>query len=481
MGIIPAETELTPRPKEIPAWQELSADQKKIAARLMEIYAGFLAHTDLQIGNLVKTLEDIGEFENTLFFYIVGDNGSSGEGGLFGSPSYMGGLQGARADTSSILANLDKLGGPSSYPHYPAGWAWAMDTPFQWMKQIASHLGGTRNPLVVTWPRQIHDRGGLRSQFSHVNDIMPTILEAVGIPAPASVNGVQQQPIDGVSLFYTFADANAAERHRTQYFEVFGNRALYHDGWMVSAFHGQAPWMVLQGEARPFSEDPWELYDLRADFSQAQNLAKENPEKIAELKDLFWAEFARNNGLPLHAGGSPRGMPRLNPPERTEFTYYPGAVGIPESAAPRVVNRSHVVTAKIHIPAAGTQGVVVAEGGVAGGWSLYVTDDGRPVYTYNYFGLERTAITGNEKLPSGDATVQLQFAYDGDGWGKGATAKLLVGSNPVGEAKIAKTTPYVFSIDETFDVGTDTGSPVGDYPSNYDFTGTVKEVTIELK
>jgi len=349
------------------------------------------------------------------------------------------------------------------------------------MEQIASHLGGTRNPLVVTWPGHIRDRGGLRSQFSHVNDIMPTILEAAGIPAPASVNGVQQQPIDGVSLLYSFDDANAAERHRTQYFEVFGNRALYHDGWMVSAFHGRVPWMVLQRDTRAFSEDPWELYDLRADFSQAHNLAEEKPEKLAELKELFWAEFARNNGLPLHAGGSPQGMPRLNPPERTKFTYYPGAMGIPESAAPRVVNRSHVVTAEVTTVASGTQGVLVAEGGVAGGWSLYVTEEGKPFYTYNYFGLQRTAIAAKERLPSGDATVQVQFAYDGGGWGKGATAKLLVDGKLAGEARIARTTPYVFSIDESFDVGTDTGSPVGDYPPDYDFTGTVRKVTIELK
>ncbi|MFN8624746.1 MAG: arylsulfatase [Candidatus Binatia bacterium] len=481
LGVIPANAKLTPRPKGFPAWESLTADQKKVAARLMEAYAGFLAHTDAQVGRLVTALDQMGAFDNTLFFFIVGDNGASGEGGPFGAFDYVGTLQGVQEDTAATLRHLDRIGGPSSYSHYPAGWAWAMDTPFQWNKQVASHFGGTRNPLVVSWPKGIRDKGGLRSQFAHINDIVPTILEATGIAAPAVVNGVQQQPIDGMSLLYTFNDAAAKTRHRTQLFEVFGNRAIYHDGWIASAFHGRLPWMVMAPSTKPFSDDVWELYHVDEDYSQAHDLAREQPAKLRELQHLFWAEFAKNNGLPLHEGGSAEGFPLPNPPERKSFVYGPEAVGLPEAFAPPVKNRSYAISAEIEMPASGGEGVLVAEGGVSAGWSLYVNHDGQPVYTYNLFQIEHSTVVGKEKLPSGKVTVGLDFVYDGGGWGKGGTAKLSVNGTPAGEVRLARTVPGFFSIDETFDVGTDSRAPVGDYPPNYTFTGQIDRVTVELK
>ena len=482
LGVIPTNAQLTPRPKELPGWDSLSADEKKVAARLMETYAGFLAHTDAQVGRLTAALEQMGAFDNTLFFFIVGDNGASGEGGLLGSfNGYLGSLQGFREETAATLQHLDEVGGPSSYPHYPAGWAWAMDTPFQWTKQIASHFGGTRNPLVVSWPRRLRDKGGLRPQFAHVNDVMPTILEAAGIAAPAVVNGVQQQRMDGVSLLYSFNDSAAKDRHRTQYFEVLGNRAIYHDGWIASAFRGRAPWAGMVRNPKPYADDVWELYHVDEDYSQARDLAKDNPQKLRDMQDLFWAEFAKNNGLPLHDDGSPEGFPRLHPPGRTAFTYDSRAVRLAEVLAPDVKNRSHVITAEIEVPAAGAEGVLVAEGGRSAGWSLYVNHEGKPVYTYNLFAIARPTVVGKDTLPTGIAKVRLDFVYDGGGMGKGATAKLSVNGTPQGEVRVDRTVPVFFGIDETFDVGTDTGSPVGDYPVDYAFTGPLRQVTVELK
>jgi len=481
LGVIPANAQLTPRPKDLPAWESLTADQKKVAARLMETYAGFLAHTDAQVGKLVAALGQMGTFDNTLVFYIVGDNGASGEGGPLGSFDYVGSLQGVQEDTAATLRHFDQIGGPSSYAHYPASWAWAMDTPFQWTKQIASHFGGTRNPLVVSWPKGIREKGGLRPQFAHVNDIVPTILEATGIAAPAVVNGAQQQAMDGVSFLQSFNDAAAKSRHRTQYFEVFGNRAIYHDGWIASAFRGRVPWMVMATNPKPYTDDVWELYHVDEDYSQARDLAREQPAKLRELQDLFWVEFARNKGLPLHESGSAEGFPRPNPPERTTFTYGPEAVGLPEAFAPPVKNRSFAISADIEMPASEGEGVLVAEGGGSAGWSLYVNHEGQPVFTYNLFQIEHPTVAGKERLPSGKVTVRLDFVYDGGGWGKGGTAKLSVNGKPAGEVRLARTAPAFFSIDETFDVGTDTRSPVGAYPPNYAFTGQINRVTVELK
>ncbi|MCB1708272.1 MAG: arylsulfatase, partial [Halioglobus sp.] len=355
LGVVPANTKLTPRPEQIPAWDSLSADQKKVAARLMETFAGFLAHTDAQVAKLADHLKATGQFDNTLFFYVVGDNGSSAEGGPPGSINYMGALQGLQEPVQVQLAKLDIIGSAASYPQYPAGWAWAMTSPFQWVKQVASHLGGTRNPLVVTWPRGIKDEGGLREQFSHVNDIAPTILAAAGIEMPASVNGVSQLPMDGSSMLASFASADAPEFHPTQFFEVFGNRAIYHEGWMASARHDRLPWSVgLANQESNFDDDTWELYNLEEDFSQAHDLAAEYPQKLAELQQLFLAQAEDLGILPLTNAANVR-TPMPNLAAGRERVTYPGsAVAIPEAQIPTLANRSWSMVADVSIDSDGS-------------------------------------------------------------------------------------------------------------------------------
>jgi arylsulfatase len=480
MGVIPADADLTPRPPELRAWESLGSDEKVVAARLMEVYAGFLAHTDAQVGRVFEMLEEIGEFENTLVLYVVGDNGGSGEGGGdYGTWNEMGRIQGVTQTPAELIARLDEIGGTTSYPHYSAGWAWATNTPFRWVKQVASHLGGTRNPLVVSWPKGIRRPGGLRSQFSHVNDIVPTVLEAVGIPAPVEVNGVPQQRMDGTSLVYTFDAPDAEERHTTQYFEILGNRALYHRGWMLSARNpARVPWESLLSQASETPTERWELYDLRNDYSQAHDLAAREPERVRELRALFWAEAGRNQVLPI--SGRPAGaetLPDLSA-GRDEITYHAGAIGLHESAVPDLKNRSHRVTAEVIVPEGGTRGVIATQGGVVAGWALYVTEDGRPAYVYNLFGKTWTTIVAPEPLPPGPARIELRFDYDGGGIGKGADLRLLVNGKGVAEGRLAASVPGFFSIDETFDVGTDTGSPAGDYPAGFDFEGQIERVVL---
>ena len=478
LGIIPADTLLTPRPEALPAWESLSEDERAVASRFMEANAGFLAHADLQVGQVVRALEEIGELDDTLFVYIVGDNGASAEGGLLGSWNYFAGIQGVPENTARDLDRLDQIGGPQSYPHYPAGFAWALDTPFQWAKTIASHLGGTRNPLVIHWPKGMRAHGELRSQFSHVNDIMPTILEAIGRSSPEVRDEKPTQPFDGTSLVYSFDDASAKSRHQTQYFEVFGHRAIYHDGWMASAFRGRAPWRVLDPITRPLSEDPWELYDLEHDFSQGRDLAAKEPERLRALQALFETEAARNGVLPLGDDTPGAGLPKLHQ-DRRHFVFYEGAVGIPESGAPPIPNRSYEIRAQIEIPREDVSGVIVTEGGGVAGWALYVDHERRPVYHYNFFDEERMTIVGKQPLPVGSATLRYVFESDG-GIGKGGTGKLYVGERLVGEARISRTASRFFSIDETFDVGTDTGSPAGDYPAGSSFTGEIRKVEVSI-
>ncbi|MEV0974336.1 arylsulfatase [Microtetraspora glauca] len=481
LGVVPANTKLTPRPGEIPAWDGLGDGEKAVAERLMEVYAGFLEHTDAQIGRLVHALKESGRFDDTMFFYVVGDNGSSAEGGVPGSVNYMGALQGLPESVASQLDLLDEIGGPNTYPQYPAGWAWALTAPFQWVKQVASHLGGTRNPLVLTWPAGIADRGGLRAQFSHVNDIAPTILEAAGIEPPTEVDGVVQVPMDGTSLMYTFADADASERHTTQYFEVYGHRSIYRDGWMASAHHGGLPWSIGRpGADRPFEDDVWELYDLERDFSQADDLAAAEPGKLRRMRALFEQEAARAGILPLRDARVARTrMPNLARGRR-RFTYHPGAVGIPESNAPRVVGRSWSLRAVIRVDAPGAYGVIATMGGRAAGWSLHLDDAGRPVFVYRTFAMACLRLTGEDGLGAGRHTIDVAFSYDG-GIAAGGTVTLVVDGVPAGEDRIAVTPPAIFSIDETFDIGLSTGSPVGEYPASYPFTrGTIERVDITL-
>jgi arylsulfatase A-like enzyme len=482
LGVIPADAKLTPRPAEIPAYDSLSDGQKKVAARLMETFAAYTAQTDYELGRLLDTLDEIGQADNTLVFCSIGDNGASMEGGLHGAFNEMVTLIGLQEDPAVILQRLDEIGGPTAYNHYPVGWAWAMNTPFQWGKQVASHLGGTRNPLVISWPEQIHDRGGLRSQFHHCIDIVPTILDAAGIAEPIEVNGVVQRPIEGVSMRYSFDDAAAKGTRPTQYFEILGNRGLYHEGWIAACRHGRLPW---QGPTpADFDHDVWELYNVDQDFSEYTDLAAQEPERLRQLRELFYVEAAKYNVLPLDDRALERMDPSLRPSlieGRTAFTYYAGAYRIAESSAPNTKNRSHTITAHIDVPAGGADGVLLAEGGVVGGFTLYIKD-GKPTYEYNWFTQARYKVTGPARLPSGPCTVRVAFAYDGGGIGKGGTVTLLVNDAVVATGRIDRTEPARFSADETFDVGRDTGSPVSaDYQSPFPFGGTIKKVEINLE
>ena len=484
LGVVPANTTLTPRPDGLPAWDSLPAAEKRFASRLMEAYAAFLAHTDEQVGRLVQELRDDGRFDDTLFVYIVGDNGASAEGSIDGSLNYMGRIQGLPEPAVARLAGIDRIGGPDAYAHINAAWAWGMNAPFQWTKTVASHLGGTRNPLVITWPRRIRDQGGLRSQFGHVNDITPTILEAAGIALPAAVNGVAQRPLDGTSLVYTFDDAAAPEAHRTQYFEVFGHRAIYHDGWMASAFHTRLPWAVIGGPERPFESDPWELYDLRSDFSQAVDLAAPEPGRLEALKALFLKEAEANQVLPLMGaqyGG--RGLPDLAA-GRKSVTYHEGTVGVPERAVPHLYNRSWSLLADVDAQES-SRGVIAALGGNSAGWALYLDAQRRPTFTYRLFDLKTVHLV-SEPLPPGTNALRVDFEYEGPGYAKGGTLRLSVNGETAAREAIPATPPALFTIDETFDVGVDTGSAVGPYPADaglgYRYSaGRIDRFTIELR
>jgi arylsulfatase A-like enzyme len=482
LGVVPEDTELTPRPTELPAWDTLNDGEKQVAERMMEVYAGFLEHTDTQIARLVAALKESGQYDNTLFVYVVGDNGSSSEGGLAGSINYFGALQGMQEPLETQLAHLDEIGGKESYPQYPAGWAWAMTSPFQWVKQVASHFGGTRNPMVVSWPAGIKDAGGLRTQFGHVNDIVPTVLEAAGIEAPKLVDGVEQAPMDGTSLVYSFADADAPERHTTQYFEVFGHRSLYHEGWIASAFHRAGmPWTVgLPAVDASFDDDVWELYDTTRDFSQAQDLAGSQPERLAELQQLFAREAARVGILPLRDARASRTlMPNLAT-DRTEFVYHRGAVGIPESNGPSLRARSWTMRAHVDVPPEGSRGVLASMGGRNGGWALFVNADGRPELVYRAFEAGRVHLVGEQPLPAGRRVIEVDLAYEGGGFGKGATITLAVDGRALESGRTDRTPRGFFSIDETFDIGETTGSPVGDYPHIYPFDGGLDRVEFIL-
>lgn len=483
MGIVPKNTDLTARDAQLPAWATLTPEQQRVAARQMEVYAAFLAHTDAQVGKLIATLKANGQFDNTLFFYIVGDNGGSGEGGLQGSGSYMGAIQGMPETDAIRMAGLDAMGGPGSYPHYAAGWAWALGAPLPWMKTVASHLGATRNGMVVSWPRGISAAPGLRTQFGHVNDIVPTILEAAKVAAPEVVDGIKQKPINGTSLVYSFNDARAPERHKTQYFEVFGHRAIYHDGWMASAFHTRLPWKAFSLEQKSFDADKWELYDLRRDFSQAHDLAAQEPARLAEMKALFMAEAAANDVLPLAniIVSTGRGLPSI-PGKRTVMRFGAGTTGIPESALPRTYNRSFSVTATLD-SAAGAQGVIAALGGSSAGWSLWL-DAGVPVLTYRLFNIRTVTLRGAAPLAPGAHTLRFDFDYDGKGFGKGGTVRWSVDGAAAGSDHVPASPPGLYTIDESFDVGRDRGSPVADYPAAQGFGltgGTIGEVVIEAR
>lgn len=481
LGVIPADAQLTSRPKELPAWDSLSKDDQRIYAHEMEVFAGFLAHTDDEVGRLINAIDQIGELDNTLVFYIVGDNGASAEGGLAGSINELKVFNKVPESREQLLASLNDLGSPKTFNHYHAAWAWAGTTPFQWTKQIASHFGGTRNPLIVTWGNRIKDRGGIRNQFHHVIDITPTILEAAGITVPTEVNGVKQQELEGTSLLYTFDNSDAPSHHKTQYFEMFGNRAIYDRGWVAAARHPRLPW---QGTINAdFQQDPWELYNIEEDFSEANNLAAENPEKLEKLQKLFFSQARQYQVLPLDDRVSERFDVNSRPSPaagRTTFTYYPGVAPIPEGSAPSLKNRSFSITADVEIPESGAEGVLLTQGGRFAGWGFFL-ENSKPTYIYNFLNAERYIIQSPQKLLPGKSTIRFDFDYDGSEVGAGGTGKLFINDQQVAEGRIEKTVPYRLALDETFDVGRDTGTPVVEtYQVPFAFTGNLQKVTLNL-
>ena len=486
LGVIPPEAELTARPQEIPAWDEMPEELKPVLARQMEVYAGFMEHTDHHVGRLVDALAELEILDDTLVYSIVGDNGASAEGTINGSFNEMLSLNGAAAlETAEFMAaRIDKFGTPEAYNHYAVGWAHAMDTPYQWTKQVASHWGGTRNGTIVHWPNGFEARGEVRAQFHHVIDVAPTVLEAAGLPEPISVHGVQQMPLHGVSMAGSFDDGAAAERRTTQYFEMVGNRAIYHRGWTAVSRHG-TPWLMVDGGDRPFLDDVWELYDTSTDWTQAHDVADDHPELLASLRALFDEEAEKHQVLPLDDRVTERENPELAGrldlhAGRTSLSFGPRTGRLTEEAAPNVKNRTHTVGVQASVDGL-AGGVLVAQGGRFGGWSFYC-HEGRLCYAYNCYGRTLTTVRGDARLEPGEHELVAHVEYDGGPPGDGATVTLLVDGAEVARGHVPQTTAYYFSFDETFNVGVDRGTPVtDDYPPVRNaFTGTVHGVRVDL-
>jgi arylsulfatase len=483
LGVVPQGTKLAPKPKDIRDWDALSADEKKLFARQMEVYAGFGEYCDHEISRLFDAVRDTGEWDNTLIFYVLGDNGTSAEGGMFGMFNEMTYFNGVAESVTEMLAHYDTWGDHTTYPHMAAGWAVAGDTPFTWTKQVPSNYGGTRNGMIVSWPKGIQAKNQIRSQWHHVIDIAPTILAAAQLPEPTRVNGIVQDPIEGVSMTYSFGKPDAKSTHTTQYFEIMGNRGIYADGWFAGTIH-RAPWE--QKPRRGLQDDVWELYDTRNDFSLVDDLAASNPAKLEELQGLFLSEASKYRVLPI----DDRVLERINPatagrPDlmagRTTLTLSEGMLGMSENVFINVKNRSLSITADLEIPKDGAQGVILAQAGRFGGWSLYL-NEGKPTYCYNYLGLEQFKVSAPNALAAGKQTVRLEFDYDGGGLGKGGTARLLVGGKQVASGRIERTQGMIFSADETAGVGQDDATSVStDYEARDNaFTGKIVEVRIEV-
>jgi arylsulfatase len=482
-GVVPANTQLTPRPDFIPAWDSLSPDQRRVFARMMEVYAGALAYSDNQMGRIIDAIRADGALDNTLVVFIEGDNGASAEGGpqgLFNDVTFINGI---KEDFATLAQHLDDLGSERANGHYPVGWAHAMDAPFQYFKQIASHLGAVRNGMVMSWPARIKNQGGLRPQFHHVIDIAPTILDAVGVKAPAMLNGVAQKPLDGESMVYTFDDPKAASTHRQQYFELVGNRGIYQDGWIAGTEPTGFPWQVLGRPPFDLDAQKWDLYHLTDDYSEAVNLADQEPKRLQDLRELFWAEAAKNHALPIHDSSADmvrQAGVRPNPDaRRTSFTFYPGMIMIPDSVAPNVRNRSFTIAADVEIPDGGADGVLVAHGNRFGGYSLYLLK-GKLTFCYDWADLQRFTVAAADPVAPGHHTLALDFKSDG-GFGRGGVATLSVDGQPAGQGRIEHTLGNRFSLDATFNVGEAAGSPVtDDYKVPFRFTGGIDRVTMTL-
>jgi arylsulfatase A-like enzyme len=479
LGIVPQNTVLAPKPDAIKDWDKLTADEKRLFEKQMEVFAGFAEHTDQEVGRLIAAIEERGELDNTLIFYIVGDNGSSAEGGMIGMFNENTYFNAVEETLEMQLERINVLGTEKTYNHFAAGWAVAGNTPFTWAKQVASNFGGTRNGMVVHWPKGIKSKNEVRSQFHHVIDIAPTVYDAVGVPAPKIVNGIEQRPIEGVSMNYTFDDGKAKDKRTTQYFELIGNRGIYHDGWFAGTIH-KAPWELQP--RRPLAEDVWELYNINEDFSQANNLAAKNPQKLEELKKLFMEEAVKYNVLPI----DDRSIERFDPviagrPDlmngRTKLELYEGATGIPENAFINIKNTSLTITADVEVKA-NANGVILCQGGDFGGWTFYMLD-GKPAYTYNWVGLKIYTVTSAQKIEPGKHTLKFDFKYDG-GRGAGGTGTIFLDGNQIATGRIENTNSNTFGIDESADVGIDENTPVFiGYHGKEKFTGKIYKVTVE--
>ncbi|MGD9631994.1 MAG: arylsulfatase [Pirellulales bacterium] len=484
LGVVPENTKLTERSHGLPAWDSLNADQKRLYAHMMEVFAAYGAHCDYEMGRIIDAIKQLPDADNTMIIFIAGDNGSSAEGGLEGSLCENMFFNGFSEKWQDNIKAIDELGGPKHFNHFPSAWAHAMNTPFQWTKQVASHFGGTRNPMIISWPAKIKDHGGLRSQFTHTIDIVPTIYEVCGITAPEVLNGIEQKPIEGTSFSATFNDANAPEFRKTQYFEMFVNRGIYHDGWMASATSFE-PWNPNRGSFDP-DKQSWELYNIDEDFSQANDLAAKYPEKLRQLQDLWWVEAAKYNVLPLDWRGTERfnaeamGRPSLIR-GRKSMTYYPGTIGVPDAASPPMINKSWTITADVDLPDDKASGMVVTHGGLEGGYGLYLRE-GVPTFVYNFLGTERMTFAAKDALPKGKTKLVVDFKYDGGGAGKGGAITLMANDRRIAEGRLEKTIPVQFSLGEGLDIGEDVGSPVDStYELPFAFSGTINNVTVDLK
>jgi arylsulfatase A-like enzyme len=485
LGVVPANAQLTPWPEELAKWETLSADEKRLFARQAEVYAGYTAYTDHEIGRVIQQVEDMGKLDNTLIIYIDGDNGTSPEGSTLGTPNQFTAYNGVLdVPVEEQLKFYDAWGSAATYPHMAVAWSWAFDTPFKWTKQVASHFGGTRQGLAISWPDRIKDAGGIRTQFHHVIDIVPTILEATGIKAPETVNGIEQSPIEGVSMAYTFdkANANAPSARKTQYFEMGANRGIYDEGWYANTTPPVAPW-VLNAPMPDVDAYKWELYNLTADYSQANDLAATMPDKLKQMQATFLQEAAKYNVLPLDNSQFARAIaPRPSAAAgKTVFTYTGENPGIPTGNAPSILNRSYTITAEVEVPQDGGNGMIVTEGGRWGGYGLYLLN-GKPVFTYNLLMLLQARWAGDKPLAAGKHTIVFDFKYDGPGLAKGGSGVLKVDGNEVRTLQIPKTIPFLLPPDETFDVGIDTRTGVNDqdYQVPFRFNGKINQLTFKL-